>query len=83
MNFRYTGHALTVLAEREISLDFVQRVASRPEWTEPDPVDPTIERRFGPIEEHGNRILRVACVETAEEIRILTAFFDRRARRPE
>ena len=44
--------------------------------------DCRVERRFCAIPEYGNRVLRVACYETALEIRILTVFFDRDARRP-
>jgi hypothetical protein len=49
---------------------------------EPDPRRPGVERRFRAIPEYGNRVLRVACYETVVEIRILTVFFDRDARRP-
>jgi len=41
-----------------------------------------VERRFRVIPEFGGRILRIACIETADEIRILTVFFDRDARKP-
>ena len=48
----------------------------------PDPQGNGIEQRFRAIPEYENRVLRVACLETAAEIRILTAFFDRKAKRP-
>jgi hypothetical protein len=38
--------------------------------------------RYRAIPEHGGRVLRVACIETASDIRILTVFFDRDARKP-
>jgi hypothetical protein len=46
----------------------------------PDALRPGVERRFRAIPEHGNRVLRVVCYETALEIRI-DVFFDRDARR--
>jgi hypothetical protein len=53
-----------------------------PDWTIPDPHRPGVERRFRAIPEFGGRVLRVACYETPVNIRILTVFFDRKARRP-
>lgn len=79
---RYTRHALDALAERELRTEWVELAARQPEWREPDPDDDVVERRFLTIPERGDRILRVAVVETPKEIRILTAFLDRRARRP-
>ena len=77
---RLTQHAETVMRERELSLEWIEAAAGSPGWTEPDPRDPSIERRFRIIPERDGRVLRVACVETAGEIRIVSAFFDRRAR---
>jgi hypothetical protein len=48
----------------------------------PDSQGNGIEQRFRAIPEHANRILRVACLESDREIRTITAFFDRKARRP-
>jgi hypothetical protein len=50
-------------------------------WTEPDPDDPSIERRFGIIVEFGARVLRVAVREGPTEIFVVSAFFDRGARK--
>jgi hypothetical protein len=47
-----------------------------------DPAHPEVERRFRTVPERGGRVLRVVVVETSEEIRIVTAFLDRRARKP-
>lgn len=80
---RFTGHALEVMMERNLDRDVVERAVRQPEWNEADPHDPAVQRRLVSLPERGGRVLRVACVETASEIRILTAFLDRRARRPE
>jgi hypothetical protein len=77
-----TQHARDAVAEREIEPDWIRRVAHAPEWTHPDPHRPGVERRFRAIPEHGGRVLRVACFETPLEIRIVTVFFDRRAKPP-
>jgi hypothetical protein len=79
---RFTGHARTAIEERELAQAWVEATALSPEWEVPDP-RPGVVRRFRVIPERGGRILRVACVETASEIRILSAFLDRRARKPE
>lgn len=76
----YTQHALAVMAERTIDLLWVERTVNDPEWSESDPFDPAVERRFRTVPEGDNRYLRVACVETAQNIRIVSAFLDRRAR---
>lgn len=79
----FTAHARQVMAERELADEWVERTARLPEWREPDPVDPTVERRFRTVPERENRILRVACVESDTDIRILSTFLDRGARRPQ
>ena len=79
---RFTGHARTVMAERELAEEWVERTARAPEWEASDP-SPGVVRRYRVIPERGGRVLRVACVETSSEIRILSAFLDRRARKPE
>ena len=77
---RYTQHALDVMQERALDPNWVERTIAEPDWVELDPVDSTIERRFAAIPERGDRYLRVACVETFTEIRILSAFLDRGAK---
>jgi hypothetical protein len=79
----FTQHARDAIDERELDPRWIERTVRTPEWTIPDPRRPGVERRFRRIPEYGNRVLRAACYETALEIRILTIFFDRDARRPE
>jgi hypothetical protein len=79
---RYTQHAEDSIVERELERDWIERTVADPDWSVADPRNPGIERRFRAIPEFGGRILRVACLENADEIRILTAFFDRDARKP-
>ncbi|WP_206453199.1 DUF4258 domain-containing protein [Aurantimonas marina] len=77
----YSRHAVEALRERELDVTWIERTIREAEWTIPDPRREGVERRFLRIPEHGNRVLRVALVESPDKIRILTAFFDRRARR--
>ena len=77
-----TQHAQDAVEERKIDPAWIERTVGTPDWAIPDPRRPGVERRFCAIPEYGNRVLRVACYETALEIRILTVFFDRDARQP-
>jgi hypothetical protein len=78
----YTGHAEDAIAERALDLSWIERTVRQPDWSVPDPREAGVERRFRMIPEFGSRTLRVACLETLAEIRILTAFFDRDAKKP-
>jgi len=80
---RFTAHARVALEERLLERGWIERAVFEPEWQETDPNDPSVNRRFVALPERGGRVLRVALVESATEIRILTAFLDRRARRPQ
>lgn len=77
-----TQHAQDAVDERKIDPAWIERAARAPDWMSPDPRRDGVERRFRAIPEYGSRVLRVVCYETALEIRILTVFFDRDARRP-
>jgi hypothetical protein len=77
---RLTAHAEARLARRGLQRAWIEAAALEPDWREPDPNDSDVERRFRRIEEAGGRILRVACVETEAEIRVITAMLDRDAK---
>ncbi len=76
-----TYHAGLKIRQRHLDLQWIERTARHPEWTQADPYQPEVERRFRSIEEFGGRVLRVACVETVDTIRVISAVFDRGARR--
>jgi uncharacterized DUF497 family protein len=76
----FTAHARIKLRDRRIDPKWMGDTIFGPNWTEPDPRDPAVERRFRIITEFGGRILRVACVETNSSIRIISVMFDRNAR---
>ncbi len=77
----FTQHTEDTIRERELDPQWIVRTAIEPEWTTSDPFRAGVERRYRAIPEHGDRILRVACFETETELRIVTAFFDRGARK--
>jgi hypothetical protein len=62
------------MRERELETSWIERTAYNPQWVQSDPNHTEVERRFRAIPERGDRMLRVAVVETPEEIRIVTAF---------
>jgi hypothetical protein len=78
----FTKHARDAILERKLELGWIEKTVGEPEWSHPDPGRPGVERRFRSIPEFGGRILRVACLENTNEVRILTVFFDRDARGP-
>lgn len=79
---QFTLHAETVISERQLDRAWIELTAREPDWTETDPSGPPTERRYRRIPERDDRIMRVICLETATEIRIITAFLDRKARMP-
>ncbi|TMJ54104.1 MAG: DUF4258 domain-containing protein [Alphaproteobacteria bacterium] len=76
-----TVHARVRLQERRIDPKWMEDTVLDPDWTETDPRDPAVERRFRVFPRLGGRILRVACVETNLDIRVISVMFDRNARR--
>jgi hypothetical protein len=57
MGVDISGHALTVINEREIEVEWIRRTVESPELTETHP-DGT-EHHFRRIPERGDRVLRV------------------------
>lgn len=68
---RYPAHALTAMRDRGLEASWIERTVHGPDWVQPDPVHPEVERRFRTAPERDGRVLRVAVVETPEEIRIV------------
>jgi hypothetical protein len=49
MNYVLTEHAKKMLAEREIPIEWLERVRNEPVLCEPDPGDLLLEHRYRPI----------------------------------
>ena len=74
-SFLYTEHALTAMAEREISPEWVRRTVAAPDLRAPNPNDP--DSKFFFRREHGDRVLRVVVNTNAAPWRVVKAYFDR------
>jgi hypothetical protein len=68
------------MQERGIALSWIEATVTSPDKVEPDP-DPALTRSFKAIVDFGGRILRVVHRQDGADILVLTAFFDRGARR--
>ncbi|MBI4969236.1 MAG: DUF4258 domain-containing protein [Rhodospirillales bacterium] len=79
-DLQLSRHAETVMAERGIQREWIERVLRQPEWTEFDPNDPSLRRAYGTITECDDRVLRVVYTANHESPRVITAFFDRNRR---
>ena len=77
MNYELTQHARDVLAERNITIEWLERTLREPELKQPDPKDATLERRYRKIPEHENRVLRVVVNTTVAPERVVGVYFDR------
>ena len=55
----FTRHAVHVMAERAIAVEWVKRAEAEPELRTPDRNEPEVEHFFRHVSEQGDRILRV------------------------
>lgn len=78
MNYQLTQHASDVLAERRISVEWMEQVFANPAVIEPSLTDPDLENRFGKIVEFGDRVLRVVVNTKVVPERVVSVYFDRR-----
>jgi Domain of unknown function (DUF4258) len=78
LSYELTQHARDVIEEREIRLEWMERVLINPALTEPAESDLALENRFGRITEFGNRVLRVVVNTTVVPERVVSVYFDRR-----
>ena len=77
LTLAYSRHALHVMAERLIPVEWVELAVAEPALRTPDPNDPDIERFFRPIPEYADRVLRVAVNTRIMPWRVVSVFFDR------
>ena len=80
MLYIFTKHARTMLVERNINPDWIDRVLQAPALRQSDPTDETLERFFGKIEEADDCVLRVVVNIREIPVRIVSVFFDRAMR---
>ena len=78
MDYILTEHARDALEKRQIPVAWMEHALTRPEVTEPDPVDPDLEHRLARIPEFDNRVLRVIINRKRTPPLVVTVFFDRK-----
>jgi hypothetical protein len=79
---RLSKHTCDEMAGRGIRLDFIEAAIAAPDYTDRDPIDPTLTRAFKAIAEFGGRMLRVVFRTAGSgEMFVVTAHWDRGAKR--
>lgn len=75
----FSLHAIDVMEQREIMIEWVVRVIDDPALVLPDGLDPSLFRAFGSVAERGGRVLGVVYNpgKEGDSVWIVTAFFDR------
>ncbi len=74
-------HTSDELATRRIRLDFIEAALAAPDRRTADPNDPALTRSFKAIAEFGDRVLRVVHRPHGPDIFVVTAHWDRGAKR--
>lgn len=77
MQLDFSDHAMRVIIERRIRLEWVREAVQMPDLRTSDGHDSEIERFFKSIPEFNGRVLRVAVNTNKEPWMVVTAFFDR------
>ena len=80
LDYVLTKHAETVIKERGIRLDWLERILQDPALQMVDSSDPELKHAIGPVVENEDRILRVVYNDRVKPLRIITAYFDRTLR---
>jgi hypothetical protein len=76
-----TKHAGEKVALDNIDVAWIEATIARPQYTDRDPRDATLTRAWRRIPELGGRPLRVVYYPAGADIVVVTALFDRGARR--
>ncbi|MBM4137664.1 MAG: DUF4258 domain-containing protein [Nitrospira sp.] len=80
MDFKLTSHTQNMLNERNIPEEWVWRTINNPDWEIIG--DDNNTHYFRSIEEHGGRFLHAVVNHRVKPKKVVTVFFDRKARRP-
>jgi hypothetical protein len=77
----YSLHANEQIEERRIERGWVGIAITAPDWTEVDPIFPERMRCYKSVAEFAGRVPRVVCQREHDDIVVITAHFDRGAKR--
>jgi hypothetical protein len=80
LKYELTKHASEVIKEREILMEYIERVINSPELIESDSEDDGLQHLMMKIKENDNRILKVIVAKDSDPVRIITAYYDRSMR---
>jgi hypothetical protein len=78
---RFSKHAQEAITKRNIAVIWIENAVSAPDFVEVDPRHPDRFRSYKAIPELGGRVLRVVHRPDGADILIITAHFDRGAKR--
>ena len=78
---RLSKHAQEAVEGRQIDPAWIEGTITHPDRVEPDPRHPHRTRSFKAIAEFGGRMLRVVHRPDGADILVITAHFDRGAKR--
>ena len=78
---RLSKHTAEEMDGRRIRLTYIEAALASPDRVASDPNDPALTRSFKAIPEFGNRVLRVVDRPAGDDIFVVTAHWDRGARR--
>jgi hypothetical protein len=77
---KLSKHTLDEMGSRGISLAYIEATLGVPDWQTPD-LNPGLTRSFKAIAEFGGRVLRVVHRPDGDDVFVVTATWDRGARR--
>ena len=78
---RLSKHAQEAIDRRQIDPAWVEAAVNSPDRVEPDPRHPERTRAYKAIAAFGDRVLRVVHRPDGDDILVITAHFDRGAKR--
>jgi hypothetical protein len=78
---RLTLHAQEWIARRGLDVRWVEATVLQPDYSLPNPADPALTRSWRSIPEFGGRMLRVVHRPDGGDVVVITAYFDRGAKR--
>jgi hypothetical protein len=78
---KLSKHTADEMGERGILLSYIEAALAAPDRVTGDPADPRLTRSYKAIVEFGNRVLRVVHRPDGADTFIVTAHWDRGAKR--
>ena len=77
-----SNHLTRDLDRKRLGVAYIEAAIAAPDWTQPDRRWIGVTVSFKAIAAFGNRIIRVAHRPAGADIFVITAYWDRGARRP-